>query len=145
MAPARKPADASDEYTELLERASKSYPESVILKDGESVAGVFVRLDSAPTRDYGMQPVVVFVDAADSTEKCIWLLHVALKSQFKAAAPTPGDKFVVVKLGKRAAKASGRDYENYRVEVAGRDAAGSQSAPMSFEDINTDAREDDSI
>lgn len=131
-----KPSDAvSGEYADLLERASKSYPQSVILNDGESVAGEFVRLDSAPTRDYGNQPVVVFIDAADGEEKCIWLLHYALKSQFKNAAPKAGEKFVVVHLGKRAAKKSQRDYNDYRVVVAGRDDEGNGSGPMSFEDI----------
>lgn len=134
---AAKPADAvSGEYAELLDRASKSYPVAVILGDGESIAGEFVRLDSGPTRDYGNQPVVVFIDAADQTEKCIWLLHQALKSQFKAARPEPGEKFVVVHLGKRAAKKSQRDYNDYRVVVAGRDADAGGGA-MSFEDIET--------
>lgn len=130
------PADASSDYAALLDRAQTTFPESVILGDGESVAGEFVRLESAPTRDYGFQPVVVFTDAADGAEKCIWLLHTALKSQFKAAAPNPGDKFVVVKLGKRLAKKSGREYDNYRVEVEGTPDKPS-SGPMTFDQIDT--------
>lgn len=142
MAP-RKPADAATgEYADLLDRASKSYPESIILGEGESVAGKFVRLDSAPTRDYGNQPVVVFEDAADGIERCIWLLHYALKSQFKAAAPKPGEKFVVVHLGKRAAKKSKRDYNDYRVVVEGREDTATGGA-MTFEDIATPTGDDD--
>lgn len=135
MAPRAKGSATADEaFSALLDRAQRTYPQSVILGDGESVAGTFLRLESGPTRDYGVQPVVVFTELASGQERSLWLLHTALKSQFANARPEPGTKFVVVNMGKRTAKKTGRDYSDYRVEVEGtpdRPAPG----PMTFDAV----------
>lgn len=135
MAPRPKATDTADEaFNDLLTRATRTYPQSVILADGESVAGYFVRLESGPTRDYGNQPVVVFKDVASGEERCIWLLHTALKTQFANANPQEGARFVVVNLGKRTAKKTGREYADYKVAVEG----GPDEAPpgsMTFADV----------
>lgn len=130
-----KAAGTVDEaFSGLLERATRVYPKSVILGDGESVAGTFLRLESGPTRDYGEQPVVVFKDVQSGEERCIWLLHTALKTQFAKARPEIGAKFVVVHLGKRVAKATGREYADYRVEVEGAPDAPPPGS-MTFDDV----------
>jgi hypothetical protein len=127
-------ATADDAFNDLLTRATRTYPQSVILADGESVAGTFLRLESGPTRDYGSQPVVVFTELTSGEERCIWLLHVALKTQFARANPQPGAKFVVVNLGKRLAKKTNREYADYRVEVEGAPDAPAPGV-MTFADV----------
>jgi hypothetical protein len=135
MAPRPKaPATADEAFTALLEQATRTYPRSVILADGESVAGTFLRLESGPTRDYGNQPVVVFNELTSGEERCIWLLHTALKSQFARANPAVGAKFVVVNLGKRLAKTSGREYADYKVVVEGAPDAPAPGA-MTFDQV----------
>lgn len=131
---AKGAATAEEAFSDLMERASRTYPQSVILSDGESVAGRFIRLESGPTRDYGDQPVVVFTEAQSGEERSLWLLHTALKTQFAKARPIEGARFVVVNLGKRLAKKTGREYADYRVEVEGAPDAPKPSV-MTFDDV----------
>lgn len=146
MAGTRTPkgsASAGAEFDALLAQAQKTFPPAVILGDGESIAGEFVRMDSGPTQGYGDAPIVVFKDALSGEEKALWLLHTALRTQVGRARPTAGEKFVCVKMGKRIAKRTNRAYEDYRFVVAGRDdgSTGEKSVPT-FDDLLAAPAED---
>lgn len=119
-APKSKPAPAiqDESLKALADAAQAGFPETWIPeKNGDIIAGTFVRLDSGMT-SFGMSPIVV-IRTEDGQERSVWLLHEALRSQLNRIRPNTGDKLAILYLGKTEVKTKtqGRasEYHNYRV------------------------------
>ena len=105
-----------DRYDSLKDRAERDFPESWIPSDADPIlVGEFVRLDSGTTR-FGDCPVVV-IRTKDGTERSLWVLHAALRGQFKSARPKPGELVAAKWLGKKEGR-EGQQYDAWRVVVA---------------------------
>lgn len=103
----------------LIEELGKDYPESWIPEsEGDSLVGYFVGLDKGRT-SFG--PAWIVVLDCNGTNRSIWLLHEALKSQFLQAKPVSGELVAVMYRGRRKAKnptpGKSETYHDYRVAV----------------------------
>jgi hypothetical protein len=108
--------DALQERADRLsEKVDQGYPKSWIAKPGEKLIGVFQRLDRGYT-SYGHAWVVVLQPLDSEEERSIWLLHTALRNQFKKAAPEPGE-LVAVRYEGKARSNNGTEYDNWTVRV----------------------------
>jgi len=119
-APKTKPApDIADARLKALaDKAAAGFPETwIATKEGDVIAGKFLRLETAAT-EYGIQPLIV-LETEDGSERSVWLLHEALRSQFNRIRPQTGDNIAVLYLGKQKVKnkTAGRadSYHNWRV------------------------------
>lgn len=103
----------------LLDEAAKDYPEAWLPeKEGDSIAGVFSRLERAQT---AFGPAIVAVLIVDGVERSLWLLQETFKSQFGKARPAEGELVAVLYKGKRPAKnptpGKAAEYHDFRVVV----------------------------
>lgn len=119
-APKTKPAPEITDAAlrELYESALAGYPEGWIPENkGDVIAGTFIRLEIGRTA-FGPAPLVV-LKTEDGTERSVWILHEALKTQFNRIRPATGDSIVVVYLGKEKVKnpspGRAKEYHNWRV------------------------------
>lgn len=99
----------------LAEKVEQGYPESWRPEAGDTFVGVFQRLESGHT-SYGPAWIAVLADVQSGEERSIWLLHTALRNQFKRHAPAPGE-LVAVKYEGKATSGSGQKYDNWTVRV----------------------------
>ena len=108
---------AKDRFEEM-ETSSDEFPEAWIFNGpdahGRSLVGEFVRLERATTR-FGDSSIVV-LRLKDGSERSVWLLWAALRSQFRQARPKPGELIKVSFHGEKIS-AAGNTYLDYRVRV----------------------------
>ena len=88
--------------------------------DGPKVVGEFLRAAAGvPTRF--STAAVVIIRLKDGSERSLWLLWEALRNQFAAVRPKPGELVKVSYLGEKIS-VTGRDYHDFKVR-ANRDQA----------------------
>lgn len=100
---------------QLAEKVDQGYPESWRPEAGDTFVGVFQRLESGHT-SYGPAWIAVLSDVKTGEERSIWLLHTALRNQFKRHAPVAGE-LVAVKYEGKATSSTGQKYDNWTVRV----------------------------
>lgn len=129
----------------LAEKVEQGYPESWRPEAGQTLVGVFQRLESGHT-SYGPAWIAILSDVASGEERSVWLLHTALRNQFKRHAPAAGE-LVAIKYEGKATSSTGQKYDNWTVRVDRGEAAadwskvpgdadGPQSAAPTFEDFD---------
>lgn len=104
--------------------------------DTEEIIGTFIRLEQAPTRNFGMQWVMILADLESRVERSVWLLHTVLRNELSKLKPVTGETVAIRHLGKKSpASGIGQDYDDYRVvcdrqpgTVANWDAVGANAA-----------------
>lgn len=99
----------------LLAELDAPHPESWVPKEaGETIVGVFARIDRGFMRESGEVPIMVLVvDPATRLERAVWLVHVALLAKLEAAAPTVGETVAIKYEGRSTDSRAHR----YRVAV----------------------------
>jgi hypothetical protein len=100
---------------DLQGRLDAEFPPPIIVEEGQSVVGTYLRLEQGYAEYCG--PVWVMVLAtSDGEERSLWLLHRALINGFKRLRPKPGDLVGAKNLGKRRSQA-GRAYVDWRCAI----------------------------
>ncbi len=100
---------------ELQGRLDAELPPAVILEEGESFIGTYLRLEQGHAEYRG--PVWVAIFATDQgEERALWLLHQALLNSLKRLRPKPGDRVGVKCLGRRRSQA-GTNYVDWRAAI----------------------------
>ena len=90
------------QYNALRDQSERDYPETWIPStDDPTLVGEFVWLESGTTR-FGNFPIVI-VKTEDGSERSVWVLHTALKSQLQAVRPKPGQLIASATLARRRA------------------------------------------
>jgi hypothetical protein len=106
------------------------------LTRGDLVLGDFERYEQRTPNDPDFKPFYVAVlsnidvsGMVDPPEMeaddlgAIALFHAALWSKFKQTRPRKGERLAIKHLGKAVSDRSGREFVNYRLAIAGRDAS----------------------
>ncbi len=101
--------------TDLQARLDAEFPEPVILNEGESYIGRYVRLEQGHA-EYRGSVWVLILASRDGGERSLWLLHAALLNGLKRLKPKPGELIGVKNLGKRTSQ-NGTGYVDWRVAV----------------------------
>ena len=89
------------------------YPETLILKAGDTIAGRFQRLEVGHTRD-GDERAIAVLDV-DGAERSLWLHEIALRNKLRKLAPEPGELVSIAKGAEKKKAASGRFYWPFKV------------------------------
>ncbi len=101
---------------DLQGRLDAEFPPAVILEEGESFIGTYLRLEQGYAEYRG--PVWVMVLATDDGEgRCLWLLHRALINGLKRLRPKPGDRVGLKCLGKRRSQGGSTSYVDWRCAI----------------------------
>ncbi len=101
--------------TDLQDRLDASFPPAIVLEEGQSFIGTYLRLEQGYAEYRGPVWVMVLADEGGE-ERSLWLLHQALLNSLKRLRPKPGDRVGVKNLGKRKSQA-GTNYNDWRVVV----------------------------
>lgn len=124
----------------LAEKVNQGYPEAWKPNAGETFVGVFQRLETGHT-SYGQAWIAILTDPASGQERSIWLLHTALRNQFKRQAPAPGE-LVAVKYEGKTTSQSGMKYDNWTVRVDRGDTTPDWSKVAGDDEPATASRDD---
>lgn len=95
-----------------------AHPKSWVFdEDGAELEGRFLRIEEAPTRGYGYQPVVVL--DVDGSERSVWLLWDALRGAFseevhRRGELEPGERIHICR-GEQKTSEAGRGYRDFKV------------------------------
>jgi hypothetical protein len=111
--------DKQSQSDDLLAKLDKEFPPGwQPEKEGETITGVFLRLETGFT-SFGESRVAVL--ATDEGERSVWLFHNSLWSEFRRAQPAPGERIAIRYLGMQDVKSpvAGRNskFHAYRVAV----------------------------
>lgn len=103
----------------LLERLEQELAPSWIPEaEGDTIVGVFLRLEQGPTQ-FGPKPFAVL--ATDEGERSVWIFTESMMTGFRRAKPEPGERVAVRYMGMKPVKnqTPGRrsEYHDYRVVV----------------------------
>jgi len=98
--------------TDLQARLDAEFPEAVILNEGESFIGRYVRLERGHAEFRGAVWVMVLQDSG-GRERSLWLLHQALLNGLTRLKPKPGEMVGVKNLGRRQSQ-NGTGYVDWR-------------------------------
>jgi hypothetical protein len=101
--------------TDLQGRLDAEFPPAVILEEGQSFIGTYLRLEQGYAEYRGPVWVMVFA-TDDGEERCLWPLHRALINGLKRLRPKPGDRVGVKCLGKRRSQ-GGTAYIDWRCAI----------------------------
>jgi hypothetical protein len=101
--------------TDLQSRLDAELPPPIILEEGQSVVGIYLRLEQGYAEYRGSVWVMVLA-TSDGEERSLWLLHRALVNGFKRLRPRPGDRVGAKNLGIRRSQ-DGKAYVDWRCAI----------------------------
>lgn len=127
---AKKPELEQDVLDAELERG---YPPSWQPEPGETIKGVFLRLEQGNTQ-FGPAPIVIVAVEPDGEERSVWVFYESLKTQLLRAAPAAGERVAIRYDGQQQVKnpTAGRrsTFHAYRVAV---DRPKQQTGPVDWQ------------
>jgi hypothetical protein len=82
----------------LLDQVDADWPEAWIPEEGQTIVGVLVRKETAPSA-FGEREIIVLADPGTGVESSVWLNHAALTSEIYRVKPQAGEMLAIKYLG----------------------------------------------